>query len=55
MDRYEYMRIPAKDIPADIMEQYDLAPLVHNGHVLTMAMFSLKFEKACMVFRKPAS
>ena len=20
MDRYEYMRIPAKDIPADIME-----------------------------------
>jgi hypothetical protein len=35
MDRYEYMRIPAKDIPADIMEQYNLAPLVHNGHVLT--------------------
>jgi hypothetical protein len=36
MDRYEYMRIPAtKDIPANIMEQYNLAPLVHNGHVLT--------------------
>ena len=35
MDRYEYMRIPAKDIPADIMEQYNLATLVHNGHVLT--------------------
>ena len=35
MDRYEYMRIPAKDIPADIMEQYNLAPIVHNGHVLT--------------------
>jgi len=34
-DRYEYMRIPAKDIPADIMEQYNPAPLVHNGHVLT--------------------
>jgi hypothetical protein len=35
MDCYEYMRIPAKDIPADIMEQYKLAPLVHKGHVLT--------------------
>jgi hypothetical protein len=35
MDRYGYMRIPAKDIPADIMEQYNLAPLVHNGHFLT--------------------
>jgi len=35
MDRYEYMRIPAKDIPANIMEQYNLAQLVHNGHVLT--------------------
>jgi len=35
MHRYEYMRIPAKDIPANIMEQYNLAPLVHNGHVLT--------------------
>jgi hypothetical protein len=35
MDRYEYMRIPAKDIPANIMEQYNLAPLVHNGHVIT--------------------
>ena len=35
VDRYEYMRIPAKDIPADYVEQYNLAPLVHNGHVLT--------------------
>jgi len=35
MDRYEYMRIPAKDISADIMEQYRLTPLVHHGHVLT--------------------
>jgi hypothetical protein len=26
MDRYEYMRIPAKDIPANIMEQYNLDP-----------------------------
>jgi len=35
MDFYEYMRIPAKDIPANIMEQYNLSPRVHNGHVLT--------------------
>jgi hypothetical protein len=31
---YEYMRIPVKIIPACIMEQYKLAPLVHNGYVL---------------------
>jgi hypothetical protein len=36
MDCYEYMRIRAKDIvPANIMEQDHLAPLVHNGHALT--------------------
>ena len=35
MDRYEYMHIPAKDIPTNIMEQSNLAPLVHHGHVLT--------------------
>jgi hypothetical protein len=34
MERYEYMRIPVKDIPAVIMEQYNLLPLVHNGFVL---------------------
>ena len=34
MNRYEYMRIPVKDIPQDIMEQYNLAPLAHRGHVL---------------------
>jgi hypothetical protein len=31
---YKYMRIPAKHIPACIMEQYKLAPLVHNDNVL---------------------
>jgi len=35
MDCYEYMRIPAKDIPSNIMEQYNLAPLVLKGHDLT--------------------
>jgi hypothetical protein len=34
MGRYEYMRIPVKFIPISIMEQYNLAPLVHNGHVM---------------------
>ena len=31
MDRYEYMRIPIFHIPVDIMEQYQLAPLIVNG------------------------
>jgi hypothetical protein len=34
MEGYEYMRIPVWAIPACIMEQYNLAPLVHNGSVL---------------------
>jgi hypothetical protein len=34
MGRYEYMRIPLWAIPPIIMEQYNLAPLVHNGYVL---------------------
>lgn len=34
MERFEYMRIPVRDIPPCIMKQYNLAPLVHNGHVM---------------------
>ena len=34
MEVFEYMRIPVKDIPAIIMEQYKLQGLVHNGYVL---------------------
>jgi hypothetical protein len=34
MARYEYMRIPVKDIPAIIMQQYNLQPLIHNNTVL---------------------
>jgi hypothetical protein len=33
MDRYEYMRLPIAIIPDEIIEQYQLLPLVHNGHV----------------------
>ena len=34
MARFEYMRIPIWAIPACMMEQYNLAGLVHDGHVL---------------------
>jgi hypothetical protein len=34
IDWYEYMRIPVRDIPPTIMEQYNLAPIVHNGVLL---------------------
>lgn len=35
MERFEYMWIPIKLIPADIIEHYNLNKLVHNGNVLT--------------------
>jgi hypothetical protein len=34
MERYEYMRIPVRDIPPTIMSQYKLQPLIHNGTVM---------------------
>lgn len=34
MERYEYMRIPVWAIPECMMQQYKLAGLVENGHVL---------------------
>jgi hypothetical protein len=33
MDTFEYMRIPTKLIPHEIIEQYNLPPLVSDGHV----------------------
>jgi hypothetical protein len=33
MDTFEYMRIPTKLIPHEIIEQYNLLPLVSDGHV----------------------
>lgn len=33
MSKFEYMRIPVRDIPACIMEQYQLWDKVHNGFV----------------------
>ena len=32
--RYEYMWIPIKSIPDDVIQQYNLLPLVHNGNVM---------------------
>jgi hypothetical protein len=34
MEHYEYMRIPLKTIPDEIIRQYKLLPLVHNGSIL---------------------
>ena len=34
MERYEYMRIPMKDIPDVIIQQYKLNDIAHNGSVL---------------------
>jgi hypothetical protein len=33
MERYEYMRLPMALIPQEIVDEYDLTPLVHKGHV----------------------
>jgi hypothetical protein len=32
--QFKYVRIPVKHIPANILEQYNLAPLFHNDHVM---------------------
>ena len=40
----EYMRIPVRIIPKKIMEQYNLAPLIHNGYLyveITKSMYGL--------------
>ena len=34
MNRYEYMKIPVKHIPEDIMIQYNLKHLIVNDHVM---------------------
>jgi hypothetical protein len=33
MDTFEYMRIPIKLIPHEIIDQYNLLPLVSEGHI----------------------
>jgi hypothetical protein len=32
MEHYEYMRLPLTVIPPEIIVQYNLLPLVHNGY-----------------------
>ena len=34
LDRYEYVRIPVRDLPDDIMDEFNLHQYVHNGAVL---------------------
>ena len=34
MEQYEYMWIPVKYIPANIMQQYQLTPLIHNNMIM---------------------
>jgi hypothetical protein len=33
MERFEYMQLPLALIPQEIVDEYDLTPLVHKGHV----------------------
>ena len=33
MARYEYMRLPIQIIPQEIIDEYSLMPIVHNGYV----------------------
>jgi hypothetical protein len=33
MERYEYMKLPIKLIPQEIIDQHHLLDLVHNGYV----------------------
>ena len=33
MERYEYMKMPLALIPQEIIDEYDLNKLVHNGHI----------------------
>jgi hypothetical protein len=42
MEQYEYIRIPVKVFPVCIMQQYQFASLVNNGHVLVeICMYGL--------------
>jgi hypothetical protein len=44
MKQFEYMQIPLAMLPSAIMHQYNLTPLVHNGHVyveIQHGMYSL--------------
>jgi hypothetical protein len=33
LERYEYVRIPVSMVPEDIMDEYNLHALVHNGYL----------------------
>ena len=43
MQRPEYMKVRLKYFPDDIIQQYTVNDLAHNGHIY------IKIKKACMV------
>ena len=49
LDRYEYMQLPISVIPDEIIEQYNLQELEHDGKVY------IKIKKACMDSLNPES
>jgi hypothetical protein len=49
MDTFEYMCIPIKLIPQEIIDQYNLLPLVSDGHIY------MEVQRVCMACHKQAS
>jgi hypothetical protein len=49
MDSFEYMRIPLKLIPQEIIEECNLLYFVSDGHMY------IEVQKACMAYPKPSS
>jgi hypothetical protein len=47
LERPEYMRIPVKLIPQEIIDDYKLTPLIYRGYITS------KSTKACTPFPKP--
>ena len=54
MGTSEYMRIPLKYLPQDIIDKYDLLPKLHNGHIycrIKKGMYGLK-QAAILAFKQ---
>ncbi len=48
LDQYKYMQVPLKLFSNDIIEHYSLCEKP------SMAMYTWRFDVACMVYHKPA-
>ena len=45
LDRYEYMRMRADEIPDEVMDEYDLKPKIHDGYIyfrIKKALYGLR-------------